>query len=342
MELKYTTYRIKLVHSFNISRSKNSWYDITYIYLIDGDIIGRGEAAPSIRYNESNEKIYSCLRKIKLSQDKFNLNSIREYIIPKLNKIKSLESAFDMAILDWWAQKKNVTVSNLLNVNRGELKPTSFTIGISNIGEIAQKIEEAKPYKILKVKLGTKNSDMDIITEIRRHTDKIIRVDANEGWSIDNAIKLSYWLADRNVELIEQPFPADALQDNLILKNKSPIDIYADENSINSQSIDQIKLFFHGINIKLMKCGSLFEALKMIKLAKEFKLKVMLGCMVESSVAITAASQIAKLADKLDLDGNLLIKNDPYHGVLIKEGHLLLPDKPGLGLSLKKKYPGLF
>ena len=126
MELKYTTYRIKLVHSFNISRSKNSWYDITYIYLIDGDIIGRGEAAPSIRYNESNEKIYSCLRKIKLSQNKFNLNSIREYIIPKLNKIKSLESAFDMAILDWWAQKKNVTVSNLLNVNRGKLKADKF------------------------------------------------------------------------------------------------------------------------------------------------------------------------------------------------------------------------
>ena len=341
MELKYSTYRIELVHSFNISRSKNSWYDITYIYLIDGDVIGRGEAAPSLRYNESSEQIYAILNEISLPQNKFNVNSLRKYIIQKLRGVKALESAFDMAILDWWGQKNKITVSNLLKVERGKLKATSFTIGITDIGKIAQKIEEAKPYKILKVKLGTKNSDKDIITEIRRHTDKIIRVDANEGWSIDNAIKLSYWLADRNVELIEQPFPADDLKNNALLKKKSPLDIYADENSISSNSIDQIKSLFHGINIKLMKCGSLSEALKMIKLARESKLKVMLGCMVESSIAITAASQIAKLADKLDLDGNLLIKNDPYYGAKIKEGHILLPNKPGLGLSLKKKYRGL-
>ena len=342
MKLKFSKYRIKLIHSFNISRSQNNWYDIIYIYIIDGDIIGRGEAAPSKRYNESIDQIFPLLKDIILPNEIIDMNSLNQFFLPQLKGIKALESAFNMAVLDWWGQKKRKTVSSLLNIKRAILPPTSFTIGISNMDDIGKKIEEAEPYKILKVKLGTKNSDKKIINEIRKYTDKLIRVDANEGWSIDNAVKLSFWLADQNVEFIEQPFPANELENTAFLKKKSPLDIYADENSINSLNIPIIKDSFDGINIKLMKCGSLEEGIKMIFLAKKYKLKIMLGCMVESSVGITAASQIASLVDKIDLDGNLLIKNDPYNGVLINNGNLILSEKTGLGLSLKKNIKGLY
>ena len=342
MELKFAKYRIELFHSFKISRSQNNWYDIVYIYLIDNDIIGRGEAAPSIRYNESFNQIFTLLKKIVLPKQIIDMDSLYQFILPQLRGIKSLEAGFNMAILDWWGQKTNKTVSSLLDVSRSLIPSTSFTIGISNLNDIGAKIEEAKSYKILKVKLGTENIDKEIITEIRRYTDKLIRVDANEGWSIDNALNLSFWLADRNVEFIEQPFPANELKNTAILKKKSPLDIYADENSINSLNIPIIKDSFDGINIKLMKCGSLEEGIKMIFLAKKYKLKIMLGCMVESSVGITAASQIASLADKIDLDGNLLIKNDPYNGVMINNGNLTLLEKSGMGLSLKNNIKGLY
>ena len=262
-----------------------------------------------------------------------------EYILPQLKNIKSLEAAFSMAIWDLWGQKKNKTVFNMLEADKKTIHPTSFTIGISKLDEIEEKLIEAIPYK--KVKLGTKKIDKKIITEIRKHTDKLIRVDANEGWSVNDAVKLSFWLADQNVELIEQPFPVDKLRETAYLKSKSPLDIYADENSLNSYDIPKIYNIFDGINIKLMKCGSIEEAEKMIVLAKKYNLKIMLGCMIESSVAITAACSIASKVNKIDLDGNLLIKNDPYKGAIVKKGYLLLNSKGGLGLTLNKKQKGL-
>ena len=340
MKLKYTKYRINLAHSFNISRSKNKWYDIIYVYIIDGEFIGRGEAAPNLRYNESADQILKLLEKIHLPKEIKDRESIFEYILPQLQNVKSLEAAFSMALWDWWSQRKGKTVYNMLGADKKNISPTSYTIGITKIDDIEEKIIESEPYKILKVKLGTKN-DKKIITEIRKHTDKLIRVDANEGWLLDDAVELSYWLADQNIELIEQPFPANKLNDTAYLKNKSPLDIYADENSLNSFDISKIYKAFDGINIKLMKCGSIEEAEKMIREANKYKLKVMLGCMVESSVAITAASSIASKVHKIDLDGNLLITNDPYKGVLIKDGTLELNDKIGLGLSLNKTRTGL-
>lgn len=340
MKLKYTKYRINLTHSFNISRSKNKWYDIIYVYIVDGEFIGRGEAAPNLRYNESAGQILKLLEKIHLPKKIKDRKSVFEYILPQLQNLKSLEAAFSMALWDWWGQKKGETVCNMLKADKNNIPPTSYTIGISKIENIEKKIAEAEPYKVLKVKLGTKN-DKEIITQIRKHTDKLIRVDANEGWSVDDSVKLSYWLADQNIELIEQPFPANKLNDTAYLKNKSPLDIYADENSLNTSDISKIFNFFDGINIKLMKCGSIEEAEKMIDTAKKYDLKIMLGCMIESSVAITAASSIASKVHKIDLDGNLLITNDPYKGVLIKDGHLELNDKIGLGLSLNKVKTGL-
>ena len=343
MKLSFTTYRIFLKHTFGISRSSNNWYDIVLIFLQDGEIIARGEAAPSLRYNESTEKILSILnRGIILPDDSsITIDDMLVCVYNQLDNIKSLQAAFSMAIWDWWSQKNNKPLFDLLGYKRKVLPHTSFTIAIGNINDIEKKIEEAKPYDILKVKLGTPNKDKEIIKEIRKYTDKMIRVDANEGWDYVTALDMCKWLSDQNVEFIEQPFPAEELEKSKKLTKLSPLDIYADENSMLSRDIEQIKSSFDGINIKLMKCGSIEEGIVMIKEAKKNGLKIMLGCMVETSIGITAASHLASEVDKIDLDGNLLIKNDPYSGVRIVNGRLVIPNLNGLGIKLKFKHDNL-
>ncbi len=339
MKLSFTRYRIFLKHTFGISRSSNNWYDVVLIFLQDGEIIGRGEAAPSLRYNESTERILSLLnRGITLPDETYTtIDDMFSVIYSQLGNIKSLEAAFSMALWDWWSQKKNKPLYNLLGYNNFHLPETSFTIAIGAIEEIEEKIEEAKPYHILKVKLGTPNKDKQIIKEIRKFTDKIIRVDANEGWNFDTSLDMCNWLSDQNVEFIEQPFPSDCLELSKKLKKQSKLDIYADENSLISSDIKKIRNSFDGINIKLMKCGSIEEADLMIHEARKYDLKIMLGCMVETSIGITAASHLSSAVDKVDLDGNLLIKNDPYSGVKVINGRLVLTKLNGLGIKQKLK-----
>jgi len=339
MKLSFTTYRIFLRHPFGISRSSNNWYDIVLLFLQDGDIIGRGEAAPSIRYKESTEKILSVLNSgVNIPEIKnVTIEKMQNLIYPQLDNIKSLEAAFSMALWDWWSQKNNVPVWKILGCENNKSMETSFTIAIGRIEEIKRKVIEAEPYNILKVKLGTPSDDKKIINEIRKFTDKIIRVDANEGWDFDTAVEMCNWLADQNVEFVEQPFPAKDIEKSEKLTRLSPLDIYADENSRNVNDINKIKNSFDGINIKLMKCGSIEEALEMVTLAKKYNLKIMLGCMVETSVGITAAASISSVVDKVDLDGNLLIKNDPFEGVKVVNGKLSNSDSNGLGLELKSK-----
>ena len=335
MEISFTTYRINLHYTFGISRSKNDWYDIVLVYIQDGEIIGRGEAAPSFRYNESTEKILSVLKQnISLPGGDSDRGTLWNHIYPQLQGIKSLEAAFSMALWDWWGQKQKKPVSELLGLDTSSMPLTSFTIAIGELDEIGEKIKEAEPYSILKVKLGTPAMDRAIIQEIRQHTDKVIRVDANEGWQTDTALELCKWLADRNIEFIEQPFPAGQLDQTALLRSKSPLDIYADENSLDSADIPQIHEAFDGVNIKLMKCGSIEEGQRMIHLAKFHDMKIMLGCMVETSVGITAAAHLAGEVDAADLDGNLLINNDPYSGVKVVNGRLVLPNEHGIGLAL--------
>ena len=337
MKLSFTTYRIFLKHPFGISRSTNNWYDIVLVFLKDGDIIGRGEAAPSLRYNESTERILYILNKgVSLPEtNSKNIDNILNFVYPQISGIKSLQAAFSMAAWDWWSQKKNKPLYSLLDCKNINLPKTSFTIAIGTLKEIEKKVEEAKRYHILKVKLGTPYNDKEIIKEIRKFTDKKIRVDANEGWDFDTSVEMCNWLSYQNVEFVEQPFPAKDLEKSKKLTEISPLDIYADENSRFTSDIRKIKDSFNGINIKLMKCGSIEESIKMINEARKYKLKIMLGCMVETSVGITAAAHLASMVDKVDLDGNLLIDNDPYKGVKVVNGKLFLNNFSGLGLKLK-------
>jgi L-alanine-DL-glutamate epimerase-like enolase superfamily enzyme len=212
---------------------------------------------------------------------------------------------------------------------------TSFTIGIDDREKIKEKVLEAKEYPLLKVKLGS-DHDKEIINALRDVTDKLIRVDANEGWDLEEGKRMCDWLAERNVEFVEQPLPADNLDDSAKLREHSPLELVADENCIDSEDIPSISDAFDGINIKLMKCGGLREAFKMIQMARERQMKIMLGCMIETSVAITAASILSPLVDYADLDGNILTSNDPFDGVKVKDGMLVLPEGPGLGVKLKE------
>ena len=333
MKLEYNVHRIYLKHTFSISRSSNNYYDILIIKIFEDDIIGIGEAAPNKRYNETINDIKSVLDKgLILPEHIIDRESTWNIIYPQLCGIKSLEAAFSIALWDWWGQKLKHPVHKLFNSRIDNLPPTSFTLAIGDLNDIGKKIEEAEPYSILKIKLGTPKQDKEIIKEVRRFTEKPIRVDANEGWGEESALDMCKWLADFNVELVEQPFPSTMLDSSHRLKAKSPLDIYADESSKSFCDLRSIKHAFDGINIKLMKCGSLEEAQKMINAAKSFNLKIMLGCMVETSIGITAAANLAGQVDCLDLDGNLLIKNDPFSGVQIRNGRLKLSSRSGLGL----------
>ena len=336
MKFSFETYRIECTHPFGISRSSHSFYDIVFIYLEHNGLIGRGEAAPSNRYNESTERILSVLNKgITVPDNMDDIHELFNHFSSQCERIKALEVAFSMATLDLWCQIEGKPLYEYFNADPKSAPQTSFTISIGDMDLLPQKIAEANPYDILKVKLGTSlSNDKSIIEQIRLETDKIIRVDANEGWDLDTGLLMSFWLADNNVEFIEQPFKSTNLSDTAKLKSKSPLPIIADENSVNSFDILKIENVFDGINIKLMKCGTLFEAIKMVKMARERDMQIMLGCMIESSVAITAAAHISPLVDYADLDGNLLISNDPYKGVVVENGRLALPSSNGLGISL--------
>jgi L-alanine-DL-glutamate epimerase-like enolase superfamily enzyme len=338
MNLDYTTYRIICSHPFGISRSTHTYYDIVYIYISDGEYIGRGEAAPSVRYDESTNQIITHLKSIDNIDNNLNLEEGAFWCKKNSNGISSLEAALSTAWLDLWTKKNNRRISGYFNSGKNMLY-TSFTIAIGDLDLIPKKIEEAKSYNILKIKLGiNEQHDKNIIKLIRKETDKIIRVDANEGWDLDTGKKMCKWLADHNVEFVEQPFKAQNLGDTAKLREVSPLPLIADENSIKSSNIPDIAHAFDGINIKLMKCGSLFEAKKMIDLARKYDMKIMLGCMVESSIGITAMSNLSPQVDFADLDGNLLIDNDPYIGVKVVDGKLKLPSGDGLGLTLNQKY----
>lgn len=340
MKLSYATYRLNCTHPFGISRSTHDYYDIVYVYLEGEGILGRGEAAPSNRYNESTPVILSILEAgISLPERMEDPISFSDQVLPQARGIKSLEAALSMVILDWWCRKEELPLYKFLDANPDTTPKTSFTISIGNMDLIPQKIAEAEPYHILKVKLGMgEEQDKFVIENIRRETDKLIRVDANEGWNLETGITMCKWLADRNVEFVEQPFKSDNLADTASLRKQSPLPIIADENSLSSADIPRIASVFDGINIKLMKCGSLLEGKKMVELARKHDMQIMLGCMIESSLGITAAAHLSPLVDYADLDGNLLINNDPYRGVDVVDGRLVLPTGIGLGAAVDSRY----
>lgn len=238
-----------------------------------------------------------------------------------------------MTILDWVGGKLKTPLYRMLGLDPAKAPVTTFSIGIDTPEVIRQKVEEAKDFPVLKIKVGREN-DAEILAAVRDATDKPLRVDANEGWKDkQQALDKIQWLAGQGVELIEQPLPSSMIEETAWLKERVEIPIVADEAVKTAGDIPRLAGAYDGINIKLMKSGGLQEAIRMIHVARAFDMKIMLGCMIESSVGISAAAQISPLVDWADLDGNLLISNDPFSGVGVRQGRLLLNDRPGLGVS---------
>ncbi len=334
--IEVKTKRLVLKHTWTISRNSSDFKNNVFVKLEKDGITGYGEAAPNVRYGEDSEL---TTKRIKGAEGIFSEHELYHYIDIK-NSLNSAivdqscaKAALDIALMDWIGKSMGVPLYKLWGLNTANSPATSFSIGIDTPEVIKQKVKEAAPYRILKVKVGTKDDEM-IINTVRSVTDKPIRVDANEGWKTkEEALEKIQWLATKGVEFVEQPMPSTMLEETAWLRERVDLPIVADESVKTASDIPKLAEAFDGINIKLMKSGGLLEALRMIEMAKALGMKIMLGCMIESSVAISAAAHLAPYVDWADLDGNLLIKNDPFSGVKVKDGYFVYNDKPGLGVE---------
>jgi L-alanine-DL-glutamate epimerase-like enolase superfamily enzyme len=334
MELSFKRVDLKLRHTFRISRGAENVASVVITRLEHDGIQGFGEASPSSRYSETVDTVIGFLGRVDLgkSNDPFELEQITAQLDDIAPGNAAAKAAVDVALHDWVGRKLGQPLYKLWGLSKSRTPLTSFTIGIDSPEVIGQKILEAESYPILKIKLGT-DHDKDIIAAVRRVTKKPIRVDANEGWKTrELALERIKWLEQEAVEFVEQPMPASDLAGCTWLKERVNLPLIADENCVRLHDIPRLRQAFDGINIKLMKCGGLREGMRMIHTAKALGMKVMLGCMIESSIAVTAAAHLSPLVDYADLDGNLLITNDPFEGVKVKEGKLILSDEPGLGV----------
>lgn len=336
MNLTYHPLDLKLRYTFQIAREVRDVQNNIIVHIKDEDgIIGLGEAAPTSFFGEDVSSVTSVLNQsvnLLKNIDPFQIEDITSLLKSRFPKGASARAAIDMAIYDIVGKKLKVPLYRLLGLNPKEPKITSFTIGIDTIENMCKKTAEARDLPILKIKVGFKN-DIEMLKELRKITKAAFRIDANTGWTLDEAIKKINIMEGLGVELVEQPFPVGNIETLKKLKNSVSIPIFADEDVRDSKDIPRLSGAVDGINIKLMKCGGIREALRMIHTARALDLKTMIGCNIESSVSITAAAHLSPLIDYIDLDGHLLVTNDPYVGIMIEKGKISLPEGEGLGVK---------
>lgn len=333
MQLRFHPHTLELKHAFTLATSSRTSTPAMLVELDADGITGYGEAAMPPYLGESHDSAAAFLRRIdgRRFADPFQ----REEILPAIDALApgntAAKAAIDIALHDWIGKKLGAPWHRIWGLDPQKTPVTSFTIGIDTPEIVRQKTREADAYKIIKVKLG-RDTDRLMIETIREVTDKPITVDANQGWKDrEVALRMIEWLAARGVVFIEQPMPKEQPDDTAWLRERSPLPLIADESVQRLADVTRTPGVFDGINIKLMKCTGLREARQMITLARALGLKVMLGCMTETSCAISAAAQLSPLVDWADLDGAVLIKNDPFAGATIVDGRITLPDRPGIG-----------
>jgi len=277
------------------------------------------------------------LQKVNLSQfgNPFELEDILAYVDSITINNTAAKASVDIALHDLVGKLIGQPWHAIWGYTASKVPVTTFTIGMASENEVREKTLETAPFKVLKIKLGMDEvTDKMLINTVRSVTDKPIRVDANQGWKDKHyALKMIEWLSDKNVEFIEQPLPKHNLDDMAWLTEQSPLPTFADESCQRLEDITRLKGVFTGINIKLMKCTGMREANKMITLARACDLKLMVGCMTETSCAISAAAQLSPQMDFADLDGNLLISNDQFVGVKLVDGKVTLNNEPGIGVK---------
>lgn len=320
---------------FTIARGGSErWHNLLLRIEIDGHE-GLGEGAPRDYYGESVEEGLAALRAVLADRETLGAEAA-EAILEAFTGPASAKAALDIAMHDALARARGVAVHEDLearyDLKRGALPRSSFTIGLADTARMQEKVREAAGYPILKVKLGT-DRDLEIVRAIREVTDAELRIDANAAWSVDETREKAPRLAELGVTLIEQPLPREDLAGFRELHGTLPLPVFADESCRDLADVERLVGAVDGINIKLGKSGGLREAARMIRRAREAELTVMVGCFIESSIAITAAGSLAPFVDVLDLDGAALLEQDPFAGLEIPEGRVLLPAGPGLGVA---------
>ena len=328
--------RLKPHYPFRISRETQAQRDVFVVELEWEGITGYGEASPSPYYGETAKTAVSVFGKVKKRlhgdpeelQERIAHGDLRK----TLDRHASVRAALDTALWDIIGKRAGKPVYEILGLDPGKTPATSFTIGIDTPEIVDRKVDEAAPYHILKMKMGFPG-DLALLARVIARSGKTVRVDANEGWDVETAIQMCRELAEKHVEFVEQPIRHESEEDLRTLKRVSPLPIILDESVRSAEDVAARRDQGHGINIKLMKCGGITPALAMIEEARRAGMKVMLGCMIETSIGITAAAHLSPLVDYADLDGNLLVTNDPFTGVTVQNGKLVLPDGAGLGVA---------
>lgn len=335
MKLSFRPYELKLAHVFTVSSySRTSTPGIQLQIEYEG-VTGYGEASMPQYLGQSVESVSRFLERVDLSRfpDPFQLEDILAYVDSLSPGDTAAKAAVDIALHDLVGKLLGAPWYRIWGLNPAKAPNTTFTIGIDTPEVVRVKTREcADRFRILKVKVGLDN-DKEMIRTIREITDLPIAVDANQGWK-DRAQALEeiFWLKEHGVVMVEQPMAKERLDDNAWITERSPLPVFADEAVQRLADIPGIKGAYHGINIKLMKCTGMREAWKMANYAKAEGMRVMVGCMTETSCAVSAASQLSPLADFADLDGNLLITNDIFDGMQVLDGKITLPDRPGIGV----------
>ena len=324
-------------HPFRIARSEHAAYHHWLVRVEHEGDEGWGEAAPSRRYGETAETVAATLEELLplTGDDPYATAAIERRLNGHLWENASAKTAISAALHDLIGRRHGLPLYRWLGLDLERIPPTSFTIGIAEPEEMKRKVEEAAPYPILKIKMGFAG-DVEVLERIRAMTDKPIRVDANEGWTRAEALLRLPALEELGVELLEQPLPAADREGLALVSGATAIPVVADESCRTTADLPGLLGVVDAVNVKLAKTGSIGEAVRLMTAARALHFGVFLGCMVESSLGIAAAAHLAPLADWVDLDGHLLLSDDPFEGLRLEDGRVLPdPDAPGLGVRLR-------
>ncbi len=335
MRLETEVLTLKTKHPFLIARGGSSEYRTVWVRLIDDDgVEGWGEAAPSKFYGETADTVLAAMDVYRqaLPASPFDLETAERTWHKLLGRNGAARSALSAALHDLAGKRLGVPLYQLWGLDSAEAPRSTYTIGMGTAEQLREKVLEAASYPVLKVKLGS-DRDREIMETIRLATDKEIRVDVTCGWTVKHALHMLPMLEEFGVTVLEQPLAPDDIDGLAQVTGQASMPVIADESCITSADIPRLVGAVDGINIKLAKCGSLREALRMIAIARAHHMMVMVGCMVESSLGITAAAHFTPLVDIVDLDGAALLAVDPFSGVTIDDGQVRLPTGPGLGVS---------
>ena len=339
MQLKYKKFDLPLRHVFTISRGSVSVQETLIVQLEDNGVYGYGEATSNTFYGATIPNMMSLIESVRAVVESGSIDGPLQLIdqvsrkLPKEKYAKFALNAIDQAIHDLWGKKTGGPVYRLWGLTTDKIPMSDYTLGIDTIDKMIAKMNEMPGWPIYKIKLGT-SDDLGIVRELRKHTDAIFRVDANCGWTAEQTIEFAPAMKELGVEFIEQPLPPEDEDGAVRAYQNSVLPLVADENCVMEEDVDKCAGKFHGINIKLVKCGGLATGRRMAKRARELGLKVMAGCMTESTVGISALAQMLPLLDYVDMDGAVLIAKDIATGIQLDRGKCTYPKVNGTGVEL--------